>query len=238
MSDPNLHASRQEAVQPSLWDRLVNDLPGVLAETSAMRRDLVSRLGAEADVDALIEGGPRAIERRTDLDDETRALARRLWQGESRKRLLEERGIVVTADVLREAVRRDIEMLFNVERLEAHHLMTDTEALETTDPADAVAGFPEVRTSVLNYGVPAFSGRLSSSFDADHLAREIKAILTIFEPRLRRDSVKVKAHYSAKTGMRIEIDALLMLTPVPERLRLSTRIDLDTGQAATTLEEV
>ncbi len=36
--------------------------------------------------------------------------------------------------------------------------------------------------------------------------------------------------------MRIEIDGVLMLSPVPERLRLSTVINLENGKASTTVE--
>jgi type VI secretion system protein ImpF len=40
-----------------------------------------------------------------------------------------------------------------------------------------------------------------------------------------------------RTGMKIEVDAMLMLSPVPERLRLSTMIDLDNGRATTAVED-
>uniref|UniRef100_UPI00356A3FE9 type VI secretion system baseplate subunit TssE n=1 Tax=Puniceibacterium confluentis TaxID=1958944 RepID=UPI00356A3FE9 len=139
--------------------------------------------------------------------------------------------------VLREAVRRDIEMLFNIERLEANFLLTDREALDNPSPASLLEAFPEVRSSVVNYGVPSFSGRSGSDFNKDDLAREIKAVLNIYEPRLKRDSVRVRVRTGEKTGMRIDIDGVLLLSPVPERLRLSTSIDMDNGRALTALEE-
>ncbi|MGR3270598.1 type VI secretion system baseplate subunit TssE [Thalassococcus profundi] len=237
--------SRQEAVQPSLWDRLVDDLPGLVAESDALRRDLVTEIMAEAgsdradaeeDAAALIAGGARAIERREDLSPDTRQLAHRVVQLTTRRRRLEESGVIVTADVLREAVRRDIEMLFNIERMEAKFLLSDREALDHPDPTSQLADFPEVRASVLNYGVPSFSGRMGSDFDKDDLAREIKAVLNIYEPRLKKESVKVRVRSGEKTGLRIDIDGVLLLSPVPERLRLSTSIDLDNGQAMTALE--
>ncbi len=40
--------SRTEAVQPSLWDRLVDDLPGIVAETDRQRADLVARSAQRA----------------------------------------------------------------------------------------------------------------------------------------------------------------------------------------------
>lgn len=212
-------------------------MPGLAAESGALRSLLAEALGDEAQVDALIEGGARAIERRTDLDSDTRRRAHRLLDTTLARTRLEDSGIVVTSDVLREAVRRDIEMLFNIERLQADYTLTDRELMTTTDTAQLLADFPQVRTSVVNYGVPSFSGRSSSDFDPDALARELKQVLNVYEPRLKRDSVRVTVETGDKTGVRIQIDGVLMLSPVPERLRLSTTIDLDNGQAATRIED-
>ena len=63
--------SRTEAVQPSLWDRLVDDLPGIVAETDRQRADLVARVGA-AKVDAVLAGGARQVEAEADFDADTR----------------------------------------------------------------------------------------------------------------------------------------------------------------------
>lgn len=234
--DTALSVARQEAVQPSLWDRLVDDLPGITAEAEALHYDLTKALGAADEVDALIAGGMRAVERRDDLDEDTRLLAHRLVRLSVRQRRLAEGGVIVTPDVLREAVRRDIEMLFNIERLEAQFLLTERETLDHQSPDTMLEAFPEVRASVINYGVPSFSGRSGSGFDKDQLERDIKQVLNVFEPRLKKDSVRVRVRTGDKIGMRIDIDGVLMLSPVPERLRLSTTIDLDSGRAATALE--
>ncbi|WP_245972070.1 type VI secretion system baseplate subunit TssE [Rhodovulum iodosum] len=224
-------------MQPSLWDRLRDDLPGLVAETDALRAELAARLGAER-VDALAAGGLRAIERETDLDDATRRRLVLLAERQLERRRLEDRGIVVTPEVLREAVRRDIEALFNIERLEAHFLLTARERADREDPADLLADYPEIRASVVNYGVPAFAGHKGNDFDQDKLARDLKATLQVFEPRLKSDSLKVQVRVGRKTGLRVDIDGILMVAPVPERLRLSTTIDLDSGQALTTVEAV
>ncbi len=104
-------------------------------------------------------------------------------------------------------------------------------------PAALIADFPHVRRSVVNYGVPAFAGRRARDFDPDRLARELKSVVTAFEPRLRPDTVSVRVVTSDRAGFRIEVEGMLMLAPVPERLRLATLIDLDNGRATTQARE-
>ncbi|MEM9496443.1 MAG: type VI secretion system baseplate subunit TssE [Pseudomonadota bacterium] len=177
------------------------------------------------------------MERQDGLTDEQRQKLHVYVAKMAQRHRLEERGIVVDSDTLREAVRRDIEMLFNIERMEADFLLTDHERLTMTSTAEQLEDFPQVRASVLNFGVPSFSGRRGSDFDKDDLEREIRNVLHVFEPRLKKSTVKVKVEINDKTGMRIIIDGILLLSPVPERLRLSTAIDLDNGQASTTLDD-
>lgn len=228
--------SRTEAVQPSLWDRLVDDLPGIVTETDRQRADLVSRVGA-AKVEAVLAGGARSIEADEDFDADTRRDLHQFLTQMARRAFLEERGIVVNANVLREAVRRDIEALFNVERFESGVQLTDLERQAFETPEEMIADFPHVRRSVINYGVPSFSGRAVSDFDLSALAKELREVIAVFEPRLKRDTIRVKVAQGDRTGMRIEVDATLMLSPVAERLRLSTMIDLDNGRATTAVED-
>jgi type VI secretion system protein ImpF len=228
--------ARSEAVQPSLWDRLVDDLPGLGAEADRLAAELGRELGAER-VGHLVAGGGAAVDAEVGLEELHRRELRDLVGLEERRRFLAERGIVVTAEVLREAVRRDIEALFNVERFECEPLLGDAERAGFESPAALLADFPHVRASVLNYGVPSFAGRRARDFDTDQLSRELREVIWAFEPRLRRDSVQVRVVTGDRTGLRIEVEGVLLLSPVPERLRLSTTIDLDNGRAATRLGE-
>ncbi len=237
MSDPTLPLqSRREAVQPSLWDRLVDDLPGIVSETDRLRADMVARIG-EQKVETVLAQGARAIQGDPDLDEDTRRDLHLLLTQMSRRAHLEERGIVVNASVLREAVRRDIEALFNVERFESGLQLSDLERKGYQTPEELIADFPHARRSVINYGVPSFSGRSITDFDLASLAKELREVIAVFEPRLKRDTIRVRVAQGDRTGMKIEVDAMLMLSPVPERLRLSTMIDLDNGRATTLVED-
>lgn len=235
VADPSLQ-SRTEAVQPSLWDRLVDDLPGIVTETDRQRSDLAAKVG-DAKVTAVLAGGARSIEADPDLDEDVRRDLHTFLTQMARRAFLEQRGIVVNAAVLREAVRRDIEALFNVERFESGLQLTDTEQRTFETPSEMIAAFPHVRRSVINYGVPSFSGRSVSDFDLAALAKELREVIAVFEPRLKRNTIRVKVAQGDRTGMKIEVDAMLMLSPVPERLRLSTMIDLDNGRATTAVED-
>jgi type VI secretion system protein ImpF len=230
--------AKREAVQPSLWDRLINDLPGLGSEIDGLRSVLEVDLGAER-LDALIAGSTRAIDSDETLTTEQKQRLHRLVFQLRHRAELESRGVVVSSRVLREAVRRDIEALFNTERFESKPMLSDHESEFEVDAQLDLSGFPEVRRSVINYGVPSFSGRSVRDFDKDTLAREIRTVLNTFEPRLKENATKVNVTLGEKTqGLRIEIDAVLIMTPTPERLKLRTTINLDNGLARTELAEV
>lgn len=227
----------RETIQPSLWDRLVNDLPGLGSEIKDLRQILQSEIDAER-LDAMVAGGVGHIESATDLSIEQKKNIHRLLSLERRRMELDSRGVVVSSDVLREAVRRDIEALFNVQRFESSLLLTDAEAELVGENPPSLEDFPQVRRSVVNYGVPPFSGRSSRDFDREELAKEITQVLAAFEPRLKEGATKVTVSLGDKSiGLRIDIDALLLTTPAPERLRIRTILDLDNGSARTELKD-
>ena len=116
-------------------------------------------------------------------------------------------------------------------------MLSDLEAATTTTISD-LSAYPNVQKSVVNYGVPAFAGRSSRGIDKEKLAKELREVLAVFEPRLKRDTIKVSIRSEEKLGMVVEIDAVLMTSPAPERLRLRTRIDLENGRALTMLDDV
>ncbi|MFB2608186.1 type VI secretion system baseplate subunit TssE, partial [Rhizobium phaseoli] len=66
----------------------------------------------------------------------------------------------------------------------------------------------------------------------------ITQVLAAFEPRLKEGATKVTVSLGDKSiGLRIDIDALLLTTPAPERLRIRTILDLDNGSARTELKD-
>jgi type VI secretion system protein ImpF len=101
--------------------------------------------------------------------------------------------------------------------------------------AEELEANPQVRNSVLNYGLPALSGLTASSLDLVHLERALKQAIVDFEPRILPDSVSVRALLERESldhhnVVSLHIEGLLWAQPVPIELLLRTRLDLESGQ--------
>lgn len=126
---------------------------------------------------------------------------------------------VLTRSQLREAVLRDLTWLLNAMRPPAR---------------DGIAAWPEVENSVLNYGMPCFSGETASSLDITDLERAIRDSLTRFEPRIIPGSLRVETEQQESildwhNVIGVRISALIWAQPVPLELMLRTALDLETG---------
>jgi type VI secretion system protein ImpF len=96
-----------------------------------------------------------------------------------------------------------------------------------------LALFPEVATSVLNYGIPDISGSLFSNVDVKYLESCVKQAILNFEPRIFRRSLQVTAttneEASAKNAIVFQIEAEAWGPTAPMTLTLKTEMDLETG---------
>lgn len=128
---------------------------------------------------------------------------------------------IITGVQLRESVRRDLSWLLN---------NTCLQAVENLD------AYPEVARSTLNFGVPDLAGTTASTVDVKALEKSLRAAILNFEPRLLRDSVRLKPVINPKEAQRNDlsfiIEAELWSQPVPLRVFLKTDLDLETGEIA------
>jgi type VI secretion system protein ImpF len=127
---------------------------------------------------------------------------------------------VMTKSRLRQAVLRDLAWLFNATRLES-----------TVD----LSGLGEVRRSVINFGLPALSGRAASSLDVAALERAIRQAIIDYEPRILAATLQVTALIEPRSidhhnVIGVEIRSELWAQPVPLELLVRTEIDLETGK--------
>jgi type VI secretion system protein ImpF len=127
---------------------------------------------------------------------------------------------VMSKSRLRQAVLRDLAWLFNTTRLEAG-----------TDLSTA----PQARRSVINFGLPALSGRSANAIDVHDLENAIRDAIVEFEPRILPATLQVKAVVAASAldhhnVIGVEIHGQLWAQPVPLELLVRTEIDLETGK--------
>jgi len=126
---------------------------------------------------------------------------------------------VLSLDRLRQCILRDIRWLLNTGHL--HQLQ----------PLDE---YPEVKQSTVNYGVPDLSGNVLSVADLPRLEQAVRQAILDFEPRMLRQSVRVRATVNANTMssnmLSFEIEGNLWAQPLPTRMFMRTAIDLETGE--------
>jgi type VI secretion system protein ImpF len=126
---------------------------------------------------------------------------------------------VFSIDRLRQSVLRDLGWLLNTSNVEQ---LRDLSA------------YPEVRKSVINFGVPDLAGSMISTTDLDRLERTITQAILDFEPRIMPNSLRVKAtlndHTQSHNTLMFQIEGDLWSQPLPLQLYLSTTLDLESGQ--------
>jgi len=126
---------------------------------------------------------------------------------------------VLTANQIRDGVKRDLVWLMNCCGISAG---TDLEE------------YPEVEKSVLNFGLPDLTGTTVSNLDVDGLERALRNVLQEFEPRILKNTVRVRIVPDEEkmnhNALVLEIEGQLWAQPTPLQILLKTELDLDTGE--------
>lgn len=127
---------------------------------------------------------------------------------------------VLSPQRLRESVRRDLGWLFNSVNLAS---------------VQDLSHHPEAERSTVNFGLPDLSGKTSAGIHAPTLEKLIRKAIWDFEPRLNKQSVRVRLLQDRKdfgpNALCVLIEAELWAQPLPLRLFLRTDLDLETGEA-------
>jgi type VI secretion system protein ImpF len=124
---------------------------------------------------------------------------------------------VVPLQKYKRGVLRDLEWLFNC----SAHLPEEGKAKFHLDD------YPEAARSVVNYGTRHLCGLVSPNMR--ELERRLAEAIQLFEPRIIRHTLSVKATMQRHL-MFFEIRGELWANPMPERLFINTKVDLETGQ--------
>ncbi len=125
---------------------------------------------------------------------------------------------VLSIRTLHQSVLRDLAWLLNTTRM--------FNTWEDTKP------YPDVVSSVVNYGMPDISGVSIAGLKLTDLEKSIQTAIWNFEPRLIRETVQVKATSKVMMGtnynkIAFDIQADMWAQPYPERLYLKTELDME-----------
>ena len=148
------------------------------------------------------------------------SLLDRLTDDDPTRRVEPREKRVLSSSQLRESVRRDLTWLFNTTHLAA--------------TLRQLSDFPLVACSVVNFGIPDLAGRTASNLDLPALERLLRQAIWDFEPRLVRNSVKVRGVVDERdmshNAVSFAIEAELWAQPLPLQLFLRTQVDLEDGR--------
>jgi type VI secretion system protein ImpF len=128
---------------------------------------------------------------------------------------------VLSRSQMRATVLRDLTALLNCTRL--------------SDRDNLLAAAVHAGNSVLNYGVPSFSGETAASIEVSDIERAVREAIIRFEPRILPDSLVVSAILDDSmldwhNLVSLKISGLLWAQPVPLEMLIRTTLDLETGQ--------
>ncbi len=146
---------------------------------------------------------PSLLDRLTDLEPDEKTEAR-----DAR---------VIDIRRLRDIIRRDLVWLLNSNNQDS-----------LLDPAR----YPNVVTSVLNYGVRDVAGDTSTSDRTEDIRKAIGRAIAQFEPRIKSGTLEVilrESEAGAQSVVAFDIRADMWAQPLPMELYLRSQVDLTTG---------
>ena len=129
---------------------------------------------------------------------------------------------MVSKQRLKNTVLRDLAWLLN------------TTSFHVNDELDA---YPEVKKSVINFGIPVLSGKNASDIEWKDIEQAIHDAILVFEPRILPDSLSVRATTTKDSmnhhnRLQFEIRGNLWSLPFPIELFVRTEWDLESRQVA------
>lgn len=125
---------------------------------------------------------------------------------------------IMSIKQLKTSVQRDLSWLFNTRNLAT---VID------------LSKYPQITSSVLNYGIVELAGVTSSALDQGKLERELIKAIKAFEPRLFANTIKlttkVNLNEANSNALTFELIADMWAHPMPLQLYVETEVDLENG---------
>jgi type VI secretion system protein ImpF len=126
---------------------------------------------------------------------------------------------VVSLQRYRQGVLRDLQWLFNA----SAHLPNEGHSDINLED------YPEAFRSVINFGTRHLFGVMTPSLR--ELERQLTEALYTFEPRILRNSLKVRSRVEGNLVV-LDVQGELWANPLPEQLHIKTMLDLETGHCS------
>jgi type VI secretion system protein ImpF len=139
---------------------------------------------------------------------------------------------VLSKQQLRAAVLRDLSWLFNTTRLQPDASLAGPDEVRLWKQAHFA------RASVINFGVPALSGKNVAMLNFAALEQAMREAIVMFEPRIDERTLVVEVNRQAggfntqHNSLKLVIRGHMWNQPVPLELLLSADVDVETGLAA------
>ena len=200
----------KERFLPSLLDRLTDDDP--INTSIRIQKDKISSL--EKSLAELSQG---KVTTKTE-ESQKRQLELQQQLDELRVQFTVLTTSVSSLHEIRACVKRDLDWLLNASQY---------------SPQQDLDGYPDVASSVLNYGIPDLTGKTVSGFDPAYIERLMKQVIVNYEPRIIRRTLSVQV-IADKTmfdhnALAFEIEGDLWAEPQPLHLHLRTEFELEDG---------
>jgi type VI secretion system protein ImpF len=129
---------------------------------------------------------------------------------------------VLSVQRLKAGVLRDLGWLLNTGHFETLH---DLEP------------YPQVRNSVLNFGIPDLSGHTGADLEPEQIEKIVRDAIVTFEPRINAHTLRVTVELAdrmSRNAVTFKIEGELWSHPAPMALFLKTELDLESGDVNVT----
>jgi type VI secretion system lysozyme-like protein len=203
----------KERFLPSLLDRLTDDDP--INNSILLQKKRIKRL--EKELTAMSGKQPKSDEAR--YKKQGQALQQQLDQAHAQYAILS--VSVSSLTEIRACVKRDLDWLLNASQYEFQFELQN---------------YPEVESSVINFGLPDLTGKTVSGIDMRTMERILKQAIINFEPRVIKKTLNVRVLVDRSmfdhNAVSFEIEGQLWAEPEPLYLHLRTEFELESGEVS------
>jgi type VI secretion system protein ImpF len=126
---------------------------------------------------------------------------------------------VISLQRYRQGVLRDLQWLFSA----SAHLPQEGKS------TFSIEDYPEALRSVINFGTRHLFGVMTPNMR--DLERQLTNALYTFEPRILRNTLKVRSQLEGNLIV-LDVEGELWASPVPEHLHIKTKLDIESGHCS------